>query len=120
MEQKAQPFEKQGHDLTGSASLDFRDGESMKSLLPLIPGLDTSLYEPVAVKIFMSAEMPVVTVYARDLMAPVKLTGHDDPLPVKKFKTSVAWDQLFRFIKSFDLVVHDGKYHLQRIRVINK
>jgi hypothetical protein len=119
MEQKIQPFETEGHDLSGYASLEFYENENMNSLAMLIPGMELDRFEPVALKIFLTGENPLITLYALE-----KNGQHSDmdkdKLPVKKFKAPISWIELFKYVKRFDLVVNNGKYNIEDFRVINK
>jgi len=117
MEKITQPFETHGHDLTGSASLEFHDTETIQSFSALIPGMDINRFDPVAIKIFFSGDTPIVTLYAFDKEAGKKESFPEGKIPVRKFKTSVAWPDLFKCIKSFDLVMHDGKYNIEDIKI---
>ncbi|MDQ3051917.1 MAG: hypothetical protein M3Q95_13615 [Bacteroidota bacterium] len=117
MEHQSQPFETEGHDLTGAASLEFHDNQSMNSFTSLIPGMDPTRFDPVALKIYLSGETPLITLYAKDKDA----AGlPDDKIQVRKFKAPISWPELFRFVKSFDLVLHDGKYPIEDMRVDRK
>ncbi len=119
MEKTSQPFETQGHDLTGNASLEFYDNESISSFVSLIPGMDINRFEPVALKIFISGETPLITLYAKIIDADEKAVL-DNKVMVRKFKSPISWKELFKFVKSFDLVVHNGNYNLEEIEVDRK
>ena len=118
MEKTSQPFETQGHDLTGNASLEFHDNESISSFVSLIPGMDSSRFEPVALKIFISGDTPLITLYARLIDTAEKNNG--DKIPVRKFKSPISWNELFKFVKSFDLIVHDGAINFEDMEVDRK
>jgi len=120
MEQKTQPFETRGHDLTGAASLEFHDKESMQSFIAMVPGMDATQFEPVALKIFLSGETPLITLYALDKATVDKNKVPENKLPVRKFKAPISWKELFRYVKSFDLVVHDGKFNIEDMWVENR
>jgi|SRR5688572_13402419 len=120
MEPKTQPFETRGHDLTGAASLEFHDNESMESFTSLIPGMDASRFDPVALKIFLSGETPMITLYALDKANVDKKNFPEDKLPVRKFKSPISWKELFKYVKSFDLVVHDGNFNIEDMWVENR
>jgi len=120
MEQKAQPFETKGHDLTGAASLEFHDKESMNSFTSLIPGMDSSRFDPIALKIYLSGETPMITIYALDKATVDKSNIPQDKFPVRKFKSPISWKELFRNVKSFDLVVHDGNFDIGDLWVENR
>jgi hypothetical protein len=120
MEPKTQPFETKGHDLTGAASLEFNEKESMKSFISMIPGMDIDQFDPVALKIFLSGETPMITLYAIDKVTIPKNNYPEDKLPVRKFKAPVSLKELFRFVKSFDLVVHEGNFDIDNMWVENR
>src|SRR5688572_16386826 len=111
MEKLTQPFETEGHDLSGMASLEFNDQETITSFVSMIPGMDLNRFEPVAMKLFVTEEAPVLTLYAK-LKEDTTSKSKDGKVPVRKFKTSLQWPDLFKFVKYFDLVVHDGKFNL--------
>ena len=87
MEKQNQPFETRGHDLTGSSSLEFHDQESIRSFTSLVPGMDVTRFEPVALKIFLSGETPIITLYAFDRATVDKNNLPEGKLPVRKFKS---------------------------------
>ena len=120
MEQINQPFETRGHDLTGAASLEFHDQKSIKSFASLVPGMDTTRFEPVALKIFLSGETPIITLYAIDQATVDKSSLPEGKLPVRKFKSPISWKELFTYVKSFDLVVHNGKINFEEMWVENR
>lgn len=120
MKPTEQPFETKGHDLSGSASLEFHDSETINSFTSLIPGMDASRFDPVALKIFLSGETPLITLYAIDKLKMDTNKMMADEMPVRKFKSPISWPELFRFVKSFDLVVNDGRYNLENMRVENR
>lgn len=117
MEQKSQPFETQGHDLTGAASLEFHNNQDMESFTSLIPGLDMDRFDPVAIKIFLTGEAPLITIYATEKNGRIKSDWPEGKIPVRKFKTPITWPELFRFVKSFDLVLHDGNFDIEKMKV---
>ena len=119
MKKDSQPFETQGHDMTGNASLEFHDNATLDSFVSLIPGMDSGRFEPVALKIFLSGETPLITLYARVLDEADK-PGFENKIPVRKFKSPVSWNELFRFVKSFDLIVHDGSIDFEDMEVDRK
>jgi hypothetical protein len=120
MKNNIEPFETRGHDLSGSASLEFYDYDNFQSFASRALGYDANRFEPVALKVFISGEHPVITLYAVDKAAEGKESIPKDKLPVKKFKVRITWPEIFRFIKSFDLVVSDGSHDIKDMLVENK
>jgi hypothetical protein len=113
MSNNIEPFETRGHDLSGSASLEFYDMDNFQSFASRALGYDPDRFDPVALKIFIQGENPIVTLYAVDKSAQEKNTIPKDKLPVKKFKVRITWPDIFKFVKSFDLVVSDGSYDIK-------
>ncbi|MEO5643915.1 MAG: hypothetical protein ABIQ40_03360 [Bacteroidia bacterium] len=120
MTNNIEPFETRGHDLSGSASLEFYDSDNFQSFASRALGYDADRFDPVALKIFISGEHPVVTLYALDKSAHEKENTPKDKLPVHKFKVRITWPEIFKFVKSFDLVVSDGNYDIKDMLVENK
>ena len=114
-----QPFETSGHDLTGHASLDLRDDINLKSLVSIFPGMDINNFEPVALKLFVSGEGLLFTLYAKPLNIN-ESSSDGGKLPVRKFKVPLPLSDLFKYVKSFDLVVHEGKFDLSDMEVDRK
>ncbi len=119
MKQSPQRFETTGHDLAGHASLEFHEHESMHSFVSLIPGLDFTRFEPVALKIFVSGDKPLIILYAR-LINPRDEHRIDGKVPVRKFKVPVTWQDLFKYVKSFDLIVHAGSFNIEDMEMDRK
>ena len=120
MKNNIEPFETRGHDLSGSASLEFYDMDNFQSFAARALGYDPDRFDPVALKIFISGEHPIVTLYAVDKSAQEKNDFPKDKLPVKKFKVIITWPEIFKFVKSFDLVVSDGAYNIKDMLVQNE
>jgi len=118
MEQMPQPFETRGHDLTGNASLEFNDLATMHSFADLIPGMDMERFDPVALKIFISGETPLITLYAKQKNDNSSSGG--EKVPVRKYKSPITWNELFKLVKSFDIVVHDGNFNIADMEVDRK
>jgi hypothetical protein len=117
MKRNIQPFETKGHDLAGNASLEFHENESLQSFVSLIPGLDFTRFEPVALKIFVSGDVPLIILYARRIEPSFSDMG---TVLVRKFKVPVTWNDLFRFVKSFDLIVHNGTINFEDMEMDRK
>ena len=120
MKNNIEPFETRGHDLSGSASLEFYNLDNFQSFAARAMDYDPDRFDPVALKLFVSGENPVITLYAVDKSAQEKNSTPKDKLPVKKFKVRITWPEIFKFIKRFDLVVSDGNYDIKDILVENK
>ena len=120
MSNNIEPFETRGHDLSGSASLEFYDVDNFQSFASRALGYDPDRFDPVALKIFISGANPIVTLYAVDKSAQEKNIAPKDKLPVQKFKVRINWPDIFKFVKSFDLVVSDGTYDIKDMLVEKK
>ena len=120
MKNNIEPFETRGHDLSGSASLEFYDADNFRTFASKAFGYDADRFDPVALKLFISGEHPVITLYALDKSTQEKDNYPKDKLPVKKFKVEVTWPEIFKYVKSFDLVVSDGIYDIKDMLVENK
>lgn len=114
-----QPFETEGHDFTGKASLDLHDQQAFYAFLASIAEYDPDRYDPVALKIYIAENHPVVTLYVLDKNAQESGEYPKDKLPVRKLHLQLQWGELFSFVRSFDLVVTPGSYDVKDMRVIN-
>lgn len=118
MNELIQPFERIEHDLTGSASLDFRDDSAKKLMEMVVPGVDLSRFELAAVKLYVAGRKPVLTIYA--LVHSENTSNPAIETPVRKFKVPISWTQLFEYVRSFDLVVHNGIINMEEMKVDRK
>ena len=114
-----QPFEKQEHDLTGMAALDFHEGVDFNVFAAMITGYNPDRFDPVALKIYSAASSVIVTLYAMDKSAREKSRYPDDKLPVKKFKMEMELHELMKYIRQFDLVVTNKDYAISDMVVVN-
>jgi hypothetical protein len=117
---KEQPFETEGHDFSGMASLDLHDAEAFYKFLASAAEYDPDRYDPVALKIYIAENHPTVTLYVVDKTAQETGTYPKDKLPVRKLKLQLMWGELFSFVRRFDLVVSTGAYDIKDILVINE
>ena len=121
MRTKQNPVETRGHDLSGTASLEFYGRDNFRDFAARALDYDPDRFDPVALKIFIKGEKPVVTLYALDKSKQEERGSFPKKkLPVKKFKVRITWPELFDHIKSFDLVVSDHAYDLADMLVLNK
>jgi hypothetical protein len=121
MDSIIQPFETDGHDLTGRASLNFHEKENFDIFAAGIAGYNPDRFTPVALKIFVERNEVIVTLYALDKSKQETATNFPaDKLPVKKFKLAMNWIHFLGHIKQFDLILSDGSYDLKDMLVINK
>ncbi len=116
---KEQPFEKEGHDFTGMASLDLHDQNAFYTFLAGVADYDPDRYDPVALKVYISENHPTVTLYVVDKNAQESGNYPKDKLPVRKLKLQLMWGELFCFVRSFDVVVTPKTYDVQDMLVIN-
>ena len=115
-----QPFETQGHDFSGMASLDLHDMQGFYKFLATVADYDPDRYDPVAIKVFVSENNPTVTLFVLDKNAQEGNNYPKDKLPVRKLKLQLSWSELFSFVRRFDLVVSPGSYSIQDMLVINE
>ncbi|HTF05952.1 MAG TPA: hypothetical protein VK826_18110 [Bacteroidia bacterium] len=115
-----QPFETEGHDFSGMASLDLHDTQAFYDFLSKTANYDADRYDPIALKVFVSENQPVVTLYVLDKSAQEKDNYPKDKLPTRKLKLQLSWSELFMFVRRFDLVVTNGGYNIADMVVINK
>jgi hypothetical protein len=116
-----QPFETQGHDLSGHASLNFHDRENFNTFASKIAGYNPDRFDPVALKIFVEKNEVIVTLYALDKSAQEQSTVFpEDKLPVRKFKLVMNWTKFLSHIRQFDMIVSDGSFDLKDMVIINK
>jgi hypothetical protein len=116
---KEQPFETQGHDFSGMASLDLHDTDAFYTFLASVAEYDPDRYDPVALKVYIAENHPSVTLYVVDKNAQETGTYPKDKLPVRKLHLQLMWGELFSFIRRFDLVVTPKTYDVQDMLVIN-
>ena len=117
---KEQPFETEGHDFSGMASLDLHDAPEFYTFLSSVAEYDPDRYDPVALKIYITENHPTVTLFVVDKTAQEQGTYPKDKLPVRKLKLQLLWGELFSFIRRFDLVVSPGSYDIKDMLVINE
>ena len=115
-----QPFETEGHDFSGMASLDLHDAQAFYDFLSKTANYDADRYDPIALKVFVSENHPTVTLYVLDKSAQEKDNYPKDKLPTRKLKLQLSWSELFMFVRRFDLVVTNGGYNIADMVVINK
>lgn len=114
-----QPFETEGHDFSGMASLDLHDQQAFYTFLASTAEYDPDRYDPVALKVYIAENHPIVTLYVLDKNAQEGDQYPKDKLPVRKLHLQLMWGELFSFVKSFDLVVSPGTYDIKDMLVIN-
>ncbi len=115
-----QPFETEGHDFSGMASLDLHDAPAFYSFLARAAKYDPDRYDPVALKVYITENHPTVTLFVVDKTAQETGTYPKDKLPVRKLKLQLMWSELFTFVRRFDIVVTTGAYDVKDILVINE
>lgn len=120
MKKKPQPFETRGHDLTGFASVDLYK-KDFNLLGSRLTNYNPDRFEAVALKVFVKAGNPIVTLFALDKYKQKKATAYPkNKFPVKKFKINIEWHELIPLVKQFDFVVSNGKYDIADMLVENK
>lgn len=115
-----QPFETEGHDFSGMASLDLHDPQGFYDFLSRNANYDADRYEPIALKIFVSENQPTVTLFVLDKNAQEQNIYPKDKLPTRKLKLHLTWQEVFTFVRRFDLVVTNGAHNIADMVVINK
>lgn len=118
-EPKEQPFETDGHDFSGMASLDLHDQQAFYTFLAGVAEYDADRYDPVALKVYIAENHPTVTLFVVDKNAQESNEYPKDKLPVRKLKLQLMWGELFSFIRRFDIVVSPGTYDVKDMLVIN-
>jgi hypothetical protein len=116
MKKNKQPFEKNEHDLTGHASVDFLGREDFSAFASKLTGYNPDRFAPVALRMFIQKGEPILTLYALDM----NKEKTDGKLPVKKFKMKMELTEMLKMMKRFDFTVSDGKYDISDIVVTNK
>jgi hypothetical protein len=117
MKKKKQPFEKDHHDLSGYASVDFAGRVSFDAFASRLTGYNPERFEPVALRMFVQKGAPILTLYAVDKSKDGKEKGK---LPVKKFKLKSDLAEVMSLIKRFDFTVTNGEYDISEMIVTNK
>jgi hypothetical protein len=113
---KSQPFERNQHDLSGHASVDFAGRDTFASFSEKLTGYNPERFSPVALRMFVQKGEPVFTLYAVDKSK----KAEKGKLPVKKFKLRLSMIEMLTMIKRLDFTVTDGAYDLRDIVVTNK
>lgn len=117
---KVQPFETREHDLTGCASLDFHGKEDFNAIASQLAHYNPNRFEPVALRIYVQNNQPLATIFAVDTFKQEQSNYPHNKIPVKKFRLTLSWDDLFKYIKRFDFTVSNGTFDIKDILVINK
>jgi hypothetical protein len=120
MKTSDQPFETNGHALTGKASLDFVNREDFNTFALRITGYNPDRFDPVALKVFASLNNWIITLYALDKNRQQQEGAPVEKLPVKKFKMEMDSPTFLSCIRSFDLVVTNRAFDIDDIEVINR
>lgn len=115
-----QPFETEGHDFSGMASLDLHDVSGFYRFLATVADYDPNRYDPVAIKVFVAENHPTVTLFVVDKLNKRSSSHPEGKLPVRKLKLQLTWSELFSFVRRFDLVVKTGSYDISDMIVINE
>lgn len=116
-----QPFETSEHDLTGRASIDFKDQTDFNNLaLRLFANYDPDRFEPIALRFFVQNKKPIITLYALDKSRQERAGTPKDKLPVKKFKVLLPFEEFVSYVRSFDLTVTNGAHDIKDMLVINR
>lgn len=115
-----QPFETDGHSLTGKASLEFINKESFNRFAARITDYNPDRFDPVALKVYASFSSWIITLYALDKNKQEQESSPVEKLPVRKFKMEMDSHTFLNCIRSFDLVVTDRAFDLEDIEVMNR
>ena len=112
------PHEFSYNDAAGVIGIHLDDKSDFNSLAAQIAGYDTSRFEAIALKVYISSQ-PVVTIYAIDLDR--RRRNPDDPkIPVHKFKKEMTLDDLFFHLRHVNFTVTSGDVDIADMEVINK
>lgn len=117
---RVQPFETREHALTGYASLDFYGKKDFSVIASQLAHYNPNRFEPVALRIYVQKNQPLTTLFAVDTFKQEQSNYPNNKLPVKKFRLTLSWDDLFKYIKRFDFTVSNGAFDIKDILVINK
>jgi len=110
---KNQPFEREKHDLTGNASVDLLHTDDFDSFALKLTGFNKDRFSPVALRMYMHRQKPVVTLYALD-KTKKKERGR---FQARKFKLRMGIDEMIKLINGFDFTVSNGSYDLSKMHV---
>ena len=120
MKKKPQHFETREHDLTGFASVELYE-KDFNLLGQRLANYNPDRFDAVALKVFVKAGKPIVTLFALDKYKQKQSSNiPKNKLPVKKFKIAIEWRDLIPLVKQFDFVVSNGKYDIADMLVENK
>lgn len=119
MQIKDQPFETDEHDLTGYASLDFKE-RSFNSFAHVFDNYNSERFEPVTLKILLEGEGFTITLFAIDKMKQASAANRKTKLPVKKFKMMMNAADFGKYISHFAAAFSNEKFDIEQMRVINK
>lgn len=115
---KLPPHEFRYNEAAGVIGIHLDDNKDFNKLASEIAGFDTSRFEAIALKVYISNQ-PVVTIYAVDLERRRK--HPDNPkIPVHKFKKEMSLDDLFYHLKHVNFTVTSGDIDIEDMEVINK
>ncbi len=99
--QKEIPAETRFDDMTGAASINFREGESLQSFAAKIAHVDLDRYQPIFMRLYVE-HYPIITIYALDkanYQAHHQQTGK---LLVRKYKVDVKLEEVLGYFKQLD------------------
>lgn len=115
---KLPPHEFRYSDAAGVIGIHLDDHSDFNRLAAGIANFDTSRFEAIALKVYISNQ-PVVTIYAIDLDR--RKQNPDNPkIPVHKFKKEMSLDDLFFHLKHVNFTVTSGEVDIEAMEVINK
>ena len=116
MENQPMHTETRYDDLAGTISINFRDGESFEHFAARVAGVDTTVYQPVAMRAYVDREV-ILTIYATQRAhAPIpgEYTGK---LPVKKYKVGTSLEELLNSLRQFDFTLMAPGYAVDELEV---
>lgn len=115
MEKPAMHTETRYDDLSGTMSVNFREGESFEQFVSRVAGVDLSRYQPVAMRLYVDKEA-ILTVYATD-RSPTIPRENNGKLQVRKFKVNVSLKELFNSFRQLDFTLLKEGYAVDNFEV---
>jgi hypothetical protein len=112
------PHEFRYNEAAGVIGIHLDDKTDFNKLSAEIAGFDTSRFEAIALKVYITNQ-PVVTIYAIDLERR-KRHPESAKIPVHKFKKEMTLDDLFFHLKHVNFTVTSGDIDIEDMEVINK
>lgn len=118
MEKHIPSLETRFYDLAGTSSLNFKDNVDLSRFAKDLTDIDTNIYKPVTVKVYVEDET-IITLYAAKHEDIEKYQHPTEKIPVKKFKVVVDNQKLLNYIKQLQLTMVIDDIDVENFEVIN-